>query len=96
MNTIKTKTHNKYYSIHDEEPFQTSDLHKIINCNKATPAFTQEQQTIKPNNDLLTENNALLHKIIKQNKENNELLKALIKQNYVNAGHDGINSFHRY
>lgn len=37
------------------------------------------------NNDLLKENNALLEKVIEQNKENNNLLRIIIQQNYLHS-----------
>lgn len=53
----------------------TFDLHKIMQCNKGTPAFTQEMHEMSMN----TSDNILLLHIIQQNKELKELVIALFK-----------------
>ena len=77
---IQKKLINKITNPQKTKSFCTKrsdfDLGKIIQCNKGTPAFTQELQTN-------ITNTALLEKIIEQNKETNALLRAIIQQNHL-------------
>lgn len=85
-------THNKIQSFYTSTqahnvlgPTYCPCLPKDCWCGRKKP---QKEKDITPektdsNQDLLKENNLLLHQIIEQNKKNNDLLLAIIKQNHL-------------
>jgi hypothetical protein len=80
---------NSFGMLNQKSLIRKIATHKKINSFH-TSRSTHASDKASTNHNLLKENNALLHKIIEQNKENNGLLRTIVKQNYLQSYHNKV------